>query len=282
MTVLLTAGLERLSREIQRIMGATLSDEQLRDLLELTPRTTQSLNRFFQVRAKVQLKKGQSDRVVQALEQARGRTANARLPAPAEPSVVDEDLAALATHQGSELAQVLRSIVRDVHFDQVNRDLRLSRYGGDYEIRPFPLPTSPVDTHEMKRRLRDAVSASRGSDDAVLARRIQQAFAFFMFGEALSRKALEALFSEARWTSLDEGVSLGLFVNAAGQTLRMNGLSLFSRTLRNGDVMHAFADTPPHFDTRSADQRVYIGADSYELMERVGLVADELGPEVSP
>jgi methylase of polypeptide subunit release factors len=49
----------------------------------------------------------------------------------------------------------------------------------------------------------------------------------------------------------------------------MNELSLFSRTLRNGDVVHVFADTPPHFETRAATQRVYAGADSYELMERV-------------
>ncbi len=62
--------------------------------------------------------------------------------------------------------------MREVHFDQVNRDLRLPRDGGDYEIRPFPLPTSPADTGEMRVRLRDAVKVSRGSDDVVLARRI--------------------------------------------------------------------------------------------------------------
>ena len=39
--------------------------------------------------------------------------------------------------------------------------------------------------------------------------------------------------------------------------------------LPNGDVIHAFADTPPHFTTRTAHQRVYTGADSYELLGRV-------------
>jgi hypothetical protein len=271
-----TAGLERLSREIQRIVGTTLSNERLKELLELTPRTTQSLNRFFQVKAKVQLKKGQSDHVVRALETARDGDAMAKPPGRSGPPVVDRDLAMLASRQGCEFARGLRSILRDVHFDQVNSDLRLPRYGGDYQIRPFPLPTSPVDEPDMKVRLRDAVRASRRSDDAVLARRIQQAFAFFMFGQALSRKALEELFGEERRASLDEGVRLGLFFNPEGQTLRLNGLSLFSKTLRNGDVIYAFADTPPHFETRVADQRVYVGADSYELMARVSEM-----PEIS-
>jgi hypothetical protein len=46
---------------------------------------------------------------------------------------------------------------------------------------------------------------------------------------------------------------------------------------RNGDVVHVFADTPPHFETRTAHQRVYVGADSYELMERVSEVPDLSG-----
>jgi methylase of polypeptide subunit release factors len=182
---------------------------------------------------------------------------------------VDPEFSALATGHASELAQAWRSLLRDVYFDQVNRDLRLPRYGGDYDVRPFPLPTSPVDDKEMKRRLHDAVNASRRSADATLARRIQQAFAFFMFGEALRRPALEELFGEGGPAVLDEAVRLGLVVDDERSTMRMNGLSLFSTTLRNGDVIHVFADTPPHFATRTADPRVYVGADSYELMEYV-------------
>jgi predicted RNA methylase len=262
-------GLERLSREIHRIIGTKLSDEQLKGLLGLKPLSTQSLNRFFQIKTRVQLKKGQSGHIVQALDRARGRPATALPSTPSRLCAVDPDLAALATLKGRELAKVLREILHDVHFDQVNRDLRLPRYGGDYEIRPFPLPASPVDKHEMKVRLRDAVKASRSSDDATLARRIQQAFSFFMFGESLTGKALEELFGEARKAAIDEAFTLGLFVNTEGQAVRMNELSLFSMKLRNGDVVHVFADTPPHFETRAAHQRVYVGADSYELMERV-------------
>jgi hypothetical protein len=183
--------------------------------------------------------------------------------------VADPELPFLASPRGQGLAKALRAILREVHFDQVNRDLRLPRFGGDYEIRPFPLPTSPVDMREMKVRLRGAVKASRHSEEAVLARRIQRAFALFMFGQALPRDAVEELFGDARAGAIDDGFAAGLFVQAEGRAIRTNGLSLFSRTLANGDVVHLFADTPPHFETRAASPRVYAGADSYELMARV-------------
>jgi hypothetical protein len=179
----------------------------------------------------------------------------------------DPDLPLLASDQGARLARVLRQVLRDVYFDQVNRDLRLPRYGGDYDIRPFPLPTSPVDVQEMKVRLRDAVKTNKRSADAALARRIQRAFALFMFGQALPRTAVEELFDAAG--AADEAVAAGLLVPAEGRALRTNGLSLFSRTLPNGEIVYLFADTPPHFETRTAEQRVYAGADSYELMTRV-------------
>src|SRR3954452_23377980 len=270
-------GLAGLARQIQRIVGIAIPDDRLGELLALTPLSPRSLNRFFQRRAKVQLKKGQSDHIVKALGGARGSEANAPHHAPSPSAVVDTDLSALSTGPGRELARVLRSVLHDVHFDQVNRDLRLPRYGGDYEIRPFPLPGSPVDTHEMKVRLRDAVKASRGSVDDLLARRIRQAFAFFFFGEALHQHELAELFGAERTASLDEGLRLGLFIKVSGQTIRMNGLLLLLRRLRNGAVIHAFADTPPHFATRTAQQRVYAGADSYELLERVSEMAELSG-----
>src|SRR5262245_26578559 len=186
-----------------------------------------------------------------------------------EAGASDPDLPLLATERGTQLAGVLRQILRDVHFDQVNRDLRLPRYGGDYEIRPFPLPTSPVDVQDMKVRLRGVVKANRGSEEAALARRIQRAFALFMFGQVLTREAVEEVFGRSRAAAVDEALAVGLFVHAEGRQIRMNGLSLFSRALPNGDVLQLFADTPPHFEARTAQQRVYAGADSYELMARV-------------
>jgi hypothetical protein len=201
---------------------------------------------------------------------------------------VDADLSALATPEGVALANVLKQVLREVHFDQVNHDLRLPQYGGDYDIRPFPLPVSPVDVQNMKVRLRAAVKTSRATEEATLARRIRQAFAFFMFGESLSPQALEELFGKDRQASIEAGLRLGLFIDATGGTIRMNGLSVLSRRLPNGDVMYVLADTPPHFAAQAAHQRregsgspsriagtarVYIGADSYELMERVSAIS---------
>jgi methylase of polypeptide subunit release factors len=185
------------------------------------------------------------------------------------------DLAALASPRGRSLAAALRELLREVHFDQVNRDLRLPRYGGDYDIRPFPLPTSAVDQQDMKVRLRDAVKSSRRSDDPAFARRIQQAFALFMFGQSLTPPAVQELFGPSRSGVIDDALALELLVNADGQSVRSNALSLFSMTLRNGSVVHLFADTPPHFQARAAEQRVYVGADSYELVSWVS-AADPL------
>jgi hypothetical protein len=209
---------------------------------------------------------------VHALDDMRGQPAASLPPRPAALDSVDPDLASLATRRGKELATVIRDILREVHFDQVNHDLRLPRYGGDYDIRPFPLPASPVDTHEMKVRLRSAVKASRNPEDAAFARRIQRAFALFMFGQTLTRPALESLFGDARKSAIDDALALGLFVRAEGDALRMNGLSLLSKTLLSGRIVHLVADTPPHFETRAAEQRVYAGADSYELVEKVSAV----------
>ena len=168
--------LERLSREVHRIVGTRVPDEQLEDLLGLNPSSPEIVNRFFQARTRIQLKKGQSAQMSQALEKVRGTPAAALPSRPSALHAGDPDLAPLATRTGKELAKVVREILHEVHFDQVNHDLRLPRYGGDYDIRPFPLPASPVDTHEMKVRLRNAVKASRNSEDAALARRIQRAF----------------------------------------------------------------------------------------------------------
>lgn len=182
---------------------------------------------------------------------------------------MDSDLPALAGRDARSLAHILNDILRAVHFDVVNRELRLPQYGGDYDVRPFPLPGSPVDVAAMKVRLRQGEKTSPTADEHRLARRIRYAFAFFMFGEALARDLVEQLFGKGEGRIIDEGLKLGLFVRAEGQTIRMNGLSLFSRRLENGETIHLFADTPPYFDRRTERQRVYIGADSYELMDRI-------------
>ncbi len=159
----------------------------------------------------------------------------------------------------------------------VNREFRLPRYGGDYDVRPFPLPESPVDVAAMKVRLRQGEKTSPTADEHSLARRIRYAFTFFMFGEPLPREPLEHLFGKGQSRGIDEGLKLGLFVRAEGQAIRLNGLSLFSRRLPNGEPIHLFADTPPHFERRTGKPRVYIGADSYELVDRVSRMRDITG-----
>ena len=77
----------------------------------------------------------------------------------------------------------------------------------------------------MKVRLRQGEKTSPTADEHHLARRIRYAFAFFMFGEALARDLLEQLFGKGEGHIVDEGLKLGLFVRAEGQTIRMNGLS---------------------------------------------------------
>ena len=99
-------GLERLSREVHKIVGTKVPDEQLKDLLGLKPLSPQSVNRFFQAQKRIQLKKGQSALIVQALENVRGTPA-ATLPSrPSAPHSDDPDLAPLATEEGRELAKV--------------------------------------------------------------------------------------------------------------------------------------------------------------------------------
>jgi hypothetical protein len=179
------------------------------------------------------------------------------------------DLEFLASTDAAALAAVLRGLLRELHFDQVNHDLRLPEFGGDYLIRPFPLPGSPVDVSDMKARLRHVVKSSANESDRRFAKRIQLAFRFLMFGEPIDRKALAELFGTERREWIEVGMNVGLFVPNGPNQLRMNGLSIFSRRLPGGDELYLLADTPPHFNTRSGPLRVYAGADSYELMLRV-------------
>src|SRR5438876_9792973 len=126
--------LARLSRDVHKIIGSRLQDAQLDDLLGLKPLSPQIVNRYFQTRARIQLKKGQSAQLVHALEKLRGESVAAP---PSRPSTIDSDdpdLAALATPRGQQLARVMRDILREVQFDQVNHDLRLPQYGGDYDL----------------------------------------------------------------------------------------------------------------------------------------------------
>jgi hypothetical protein len=90
-----------------------------------------------------------------------------------------------------------------------------------------------------------------------------------MFGEPIDRKQLADLFGAERREWIEVAIGVGLFVQDGPNQLRMNGLSIFSLRFPGGDELCLLADTPPHFNARSGPLRVYVGADSYELMRRV-------------
>jgi hypothetical protein len=121
----------------------------------------------------------------------------------------------------------------------------------------------------MKARLRHVVKSSANESERPFAKRIQLAFRFLMFGEPIDRKALADLFGAERRKWIEVAMSVGLFVADGPNQLRMNGLSICSRRLPGSDALYLLADTPRHFNTRSGPLRVYVGADSYELMLRV-------------
>src|SRR5215210_3625229 len=171
------------------------------------------------------------------------------------------DLELLASAEATAFAAVLRTLLQEVRFDQVNHDLRLPEFGGDYLIRPFPLPGSSVDVSNMTTRLRHVVKSSGNESDRRFAKRIQLAFRFLMFGEGIDRKALGDLFGAERRKWIDVGINVRLFVPDRPNQLRMNGLSICSRRLPGGDGLYLLADTPPHFNTRVGPLRVYAGAD---------------------
>lgn len=179
------------------------------------------------------------------------------------------DLELLASPDAAALAAVLRAVLLEVHFDRVNHDLRLPAFGGDYLIRPFPLPGSPVDLPDMKTRLRRVVKSSGHDSERRFAKRIQLAFRLLMFGEPVDREQASDLFGAGRQEWIDVAIRIGLFVHDGPNQLRMNGLSIYSRRLPKGDALCLLADTPSHFNGRSRPLRVYAGADSYELMARV-------------
>jgi hypothetical protein len=121
----------------------------------------------------------------------------------------------------------------------------------------------------MKTRLRHVVKSSGNESDRRFAKRIQLAFRFLMFGEAIDRVALADLFGAERREWIDVAIHVGLFAPDGPNQFRMNGLSIYSRRLPGGDGLYLLADTPSHFNTKVGPLRVYAGADSYELMLRV-------------
>ncbi|MFC1643543.1 radical SAM protein, partial [Chlamydiota bacterium] len=190
---------------------------------------------------------------------------------------VDDDLDALSTEEGKGLAGALRSILDDIDFDDINQAVHSETGNFGYSKEPFP-PMGPEDIEETKSKIREKLGLPSGKE--FLRNRVLLAFSFFMFGESITRDDLEELFGEDRASSIDDFFEAGLFTAADDGRVRMNGLSLFSRRFKRGEevrVVYAFADTPPYFETQKAHKRVYIGNDSYLLMDRVSEMTEEQG-----
>ncbi|MDO8488583.1 MAG: GNAT family N-acetyltransferase, partial [Candidatus Omnitrophota bacterium] len=192
-----------------------------------------------------------------------------------KPTHPDSDLMALSTQKGRELARVLREILEEVQFDSGNGLVRSRETSSDYYIEPLPRPAYFKALEEMKSML-NRFSMHEGQVE-IITNRLRLAFRFFMFGESLTKVELEELFGQTRVGLIKEFIKFGLFVSAGDQKIRMNGLSLSSRQLRNGEVIYIFADTPAYFETMLAPERVYIGTDSYFLLERISDIPDISG-----
>ena len=49
---------------------------------------------------------------------------------------------------------------------------------------------------------------------------------------------------------IEVAIRVGLFVHDGPNQLRMNGLSIYSRRLPEGDALCLLADTPPYFNSK--------------------------------
>lgn len=214
-------------------------------------------------------------RVIYGMDYSFTSLSTERHPATERQDALDPDLTALSGQNGKRLAKVLRQVLEEVQFDLGNSELRNATLKGDYDTRPFPLPSSVVGIEEMRSKLNE--SFERRDRPNVFTSRLKLAFEFFMFGESLSREELEELFGRDLTERIDDFINLSLFIVTQDHRIRMNGLSLMSKELKNGEVIYILADTPPYFETRMGPRRVYVGDDSYLLMDRVSKASNISG-----
>ena len=179
-----------------------------------------------------------------------------------------DPLKALSYKKAQGLAGVLREIIDDVEFDKLNKRLHTALYG----IEALPLDSGFISWIKEQLRYGDELT------DIDIRRR--EAFLFFMFGEALSRKKIERIFGEDKEEYIDDFIRLGIFIPAKNGKIRMNSLSLASKRLNNGECVYVFADTPERFGTSLYPRKVYIGPDSYTLLSRIEQFTDLSGVAV--
>lgn len=181
----------------------------------------------------------------------------------------EENLLEICTSKGKELAQTLREILEEVDFDRLNCELQHELFGGDYARAPYPVSESEVDYSTIRGGLELCV---RGLGPKMTVRQ-KYGFEFLMFSESLRRDELETLFGEERHHRIDDFLNADLFIETEDQRIQMNGLSLLSKRLgreNKGKVIYILADSLSHYHPeQNRLQRVYVGLDSYELMNKL-------------
>ncbi|MFH1790634.1 MAG: NAD-dependent epimerase/dehydratase family protein [Candidatus Omnitrophota bacterium] len=176
--------------------------------------------------------------------------------------VMDRDgqyaLPDLSSKEAAGVAGELHSILDEVRFHTLNI---ISR-NGYVDVEPLPLEKRHIRI--IRRKL------ATGNMSGPTTNRERDAFGFLMFGEPLERKRLEAVVGEGRKSIIDEFIKTGLCVITREGKIRMNGISLTSRELKKtGEIIYLFADTPSIFGTALAKDEVYIGPDSYNMLDRL-------------
>ena len=177
----------------------------------------------------------------------------------------EEDLTGIATAKGEEFAQILREILEEVEFDRLNRELQRELFGGDYTSAPCPMSESRIDYSTIRQGLELRAS---GLGSPKMTPRQKSSFEFLMFLETLPREDLETLFGEKRRRRIDDFLDASLFVETGDGRIRMNGLFLSSKRLgqeMHGEVIYILADSTYYVNPA----RVYVGPDSYELVNKL-------------
>jgi len=189
-------------------------------------------------------------------------------------------LASLVSPRGIAFAHELHGYLEAIDFDGINYLLRGPQGIRDYEMDPYPMARVTdvreafevlLERHYLPSRMYEGMRAGLAMD-------------FFVFNLPLTDQETAILFGPNSGLPT-QGIQTGLFLKLSDGRLRMNGLSLYSRRIPQGNLVHTiygFADTPEHYTTALAPTEVYVNRDSYDLLKRIVKVpsANGVGAEI--
>jgi len=149
----------------------------------------------------------------------------------------------LGSTEARDLGRRLGDFLDNVKFDGLNARVR-----ADYPFSPSPYLSAS--------KLIDGLAKCGNNPAATLVR-------LFICNLPVERSALEAFYRQGtEW--VDSACACGL-LKSDGDRVCLDGLSLASRRLNNGRVIHFFVDTPAQLLPEPRMQRVYAGIDTYLL-----------------